>query len=208
MKNIFIFFGIIVFMVSSCKSKEEKANELIKAELFKTLYDFSSYEPIETIIDSAFTSIYTDSTILTHAYIIKGCIDRLDNYISEINSTRSSMDIWGDSYSSYSTRRYNDAKEKFETTLEKANTDVKKMNESMLLIKGKIEKFEPSYIGFQAKHKFRCKSKGGNFTIGNYLYIIDDKFDKIISVIDLDDDENEEMKKIIDEAKEFEVSDQ
>jgi hypothetical protein len=208
MKNIFIFLGIIVFVVSSCKSREEKANELIKAELFKTLYDFSSYEPIETIIDSAFTSIYTDSTILTHAYIIKGCIDRLDKYISEINSARSSMDIWGDSYSSYSRRKYNDALEKFETNLEKAKTVMKKMNESMLFIKGRIDKFETSHIGFQAKHKFRCKSKGGNFTIGNYLYIIDEKFEKIISVIDLDDDDNEEMKKIIDEAKEFEVTDE
>lgn len=43
-----------IFILSGCKSKEEKALEIIKNEMFKTLYDFESYQPIETKIDSAF----------------------------------------------------------------------------------------------------------------------------------------------------------
>ena len=38
-------------MLVGCQSREEKAAELIKQEMFKTLYDFESYEPIETKID-------------------------------------------------------------------------------------------------------------------------------------------------------------
>ncbi len=58
---------LIAVIFTACQSKEEKLNKLIKDDLFKTLYDFESYEPIETIIDSAFTSIYRDSTILYSA---------------------------------------------------------------------------------------------------------------------------------------------
>lgn len=43
-----------IFILSGCKSKEEKALEIIKNEMFKTLYDFESYQPIETKVDSAF----------------------------------------------------------------------------------------------------------------------------------------------------------
>ena len=50
-------FLFVFLLLCSCQSREEKVAELIKQEMFKTLYDFESYEPIETKIDSAFTSI-------------------------------------------------------------------------------------------------------------------------------------------------------
>lgn len=203
MKSKFLLIGIIVLIFTSCKSREEKANELIKADLYKTLYDYSSYEPIETVIDSAFTSIYRDSTILSYAYILQACLDKSNEYLDEIKDAQSSMDIWGDSYSAYSRRKYNEAKEKFESNLEKAKFYMQKMDETMPLIKEEIDNFKPSFCGFQAKHKFRCKTKGGNFTIGNYLYIIDEKFEKILSTNDLDDEDNERIMSLIDEAKEY-----
>ena len=62
-----LFFGLLFVQ---CKSKEDKANELIKDYMFKNLYDFESYQPIETTIDSAFHTIYNDSTALYYAYSI------------------------------------------------------------------------------------------------------------------------------------------
>lgn len=203
MKNKFLLFGIIVLIFTSYKSREEKVNELIKADLYKTLYDFSSYEPIETIIDSAFTSIYRDSTILNYAYILQACLDISNEYLDEIKDAQSTMDIWGDSYSAYSRRKYSEAKEKFDSNFEKAKFYMQKMDETMPLIKEEIDNFKPSFCGFQAKHKFRCKTKGGNFTIGNYLYVIDDKFEKILSTNDIDDDDNERIISLINEAKEY-----
>ena len=63
MKTLLFIVASATILLSGCKSKEEKANELIKDDMFKVLYDFASYEPIETNIDSAFTSVYTDSII-------------------------------------------------------------------------------------------------------------------------------------------------
>lgn len=70
MKKI-LFLATVVLVMTGCKSREEKAAELIKQEMFKTLYDFESYEPIEIKIDSAFTSIYTDTLALMYANEVK-----------------------------------------------------------------------------------------------------------------------------------------
>lgn len=47
MKQFIFAFSICVFILSSCQSKKDKAKELIKDDIYKTLHDFSSYEPVE-----------------------------------------------------------------------------------------------------------------------------------------------------------------
>ncbi len=201
MNKKILLFGIIALLFVACKSREEKANELIKAELNKMLYDFSSYEPIETIVDSAFTSIYRDSTILSYAYKVQAYFELYKEQITEGNSEISTAEIWSDSYSSYGRRKFNEAREKAQTSLDKAKFYAQKMEEEKTLLKAEIDKFEPSFCGYQAKHKFRCKTKGGNFTIADYLYIIDEKFEKVLSVNDLDNEDFEKIKELIDEIK-------
>ena len=68
-------------------------------------------------------------------------------------------------------------------------------------MKEEIEKHEPSFIGFQAKHRFRTRTRGGNFTIGDYIFIIDPKFQEILSVRDLDDEDERRIRRIISEAR-------
>ena len=120
MKTLLFIVVSATMLLSGCKSKEEKANELIKDDMFKVLYDFASYEPIETNIDSAFTSVYTDSIITRHAYFIKIAIEKADEYLDEMKDARKTMEIWSDGYSSYSNSRYYEAKNKFNENLEKA----------------------------------------------------------------------------------------
>ena len=112
MKTLLFIDVSATMLLSGCKSKEEKANELIKDDMFKVLYDFASYEPIETNIDSAFTSVYTDSIITRHAYFIKIAIEKADEYLDEMKDARKTMEIWSDGYSSYSNSRYYEAKTK------------------------------------------------------------------------------------------------
>ena len=45
MKTLLFIVVSATMLLSGCKSKEEKANELIKDDMFKVLYDFASYEP-------------------------------------------------------------------------------------------------------------------------------------------------------------------
>ena len=71
MKKIIIFL-LISITFFSCQSKEEKAIKLIQNELSKTLYDYESYSPIETIVTEAKQNIYNDTTFWRQANFIFG----------------------------------------------------------------------------------------------------------------------------------------
>lgn len=66
MKRI-LFLIFISFCLLGCKSKEEKAEELIKKSLFQSLYDFDSYSPIETIVKEAYEIPKNDSALFNIA---------------------------------------------------------------------------------------------------------------------------------------------
>ena len=50
MKKFPVLLLLLSFAIVGCKSNEEKAADLIKKELSKSLFDFESYSPIETTV--------------------------------------------------------------------------------------------------------------------------------------------------------------
>lgn len=207
MKKILLWLPIIVLTIlSGCKSKEEKAIEMIKKEMFKTLYDYESYQPIETTVDSAFYSPYTDSTILSHGYVIKELLSEANKNLEEIKEAHTSMEIWSDSYSSYGLTKYYDAKEKMSSALEKGNLYIKYMNIEGDSIRMLSKDIKSTFYGWKVTHKFRCKTKGGNSTIGNYVYIFDKKIEHIIYKEDTEDEDLINTKSLIKECLEKEVA--
>lgn len=204
MKKIFISACILLCTItlSSCKSKEEKALEIIKNEMFKTLYDFESYEPIETRIDSSFSSLYTDTTVLGHGYMIAALLSQSDEYIDKMKDAKSTMEIWGDSYSSYSRNRYNEAKKEFDENLNKAMLVLDLIKLQSDSIRSIANNYVSEFNGWKVSHKFRCKTKGGNPTIGDYIYIFDKDMKSIIYKEDIDNDDLNKVKKLIKEAVE------
>lgn len=199
MKN-YIVFSAICLCLFGCKSREEKATELIKQEMFKTLYNFESYEPIETKLDSAFTSIYTDSIIKSYAYIARTFLDDVQENLDKIKDAQNTMEIWSDSYSSLGRSKYNEASDDFDKRLDKTKQYMKVVNSYMDSIKIKSANFKSEFYGWKATHKFRCKTKGGNFDLGNYTYVFDRKMNSIIYKEDIDDESNDKIKGLIDEA--------
>lgn len=202
MKTLLFIVASTAILLSGCKSKEEKANELIKDNMFKVLYDFASYEPIETKIDSAFTTVYTDTIITAHAYFIKIGIEKADKYLDEMKDARQTMEIWSNGYSSYSNSRFYEAKNKFNENLEKAKACTNIILLHSDSIKDRARFIKKDFCGWKATHKFRCKTKGGSPDIGNYEYIFDKDLKSIINKVDLDDEDYIKIKKLIDEALE------
>ena len=191
---------IVSLLLFGCQNREEKAAELIKQEMFKTLYNFESYEPIETKIDSAFTSIYTDSVIKSYAYIAKALLDDVEENLDKIKDDQSTMEIWSDSYSSLGRRKYNEALKNYGERLNKTKRYMEVVNNYMDSIKIISSNFKPEFYGWKASHKFRCKNKGGHFDLGNYIYVFDKKMNSIIYKEDIDDNSNNKIRNIIDEA--------
>lgn len=197
-KALYIALSALIFV--GCKSREEKAAELIKQDMFKTLYDFESYEPIETKIDSAFTSIYTDTLALLYANGANIIFENMDNAKTEYENARSTMEIWSDSYTSLGRDKFNEAKQVVDNYLPQIDKALNQIEETYANIRNRNDKIGRSFIGWQAKHKFRCKTKGGNFDIGNYLYVFDRNFSRIISVNDLDNKDTHQLSEIINDA--------
>lgn len=195
---LFILLSVVLF--SGCKSREEKVAELIKQDMFKTLYDFESYEPIETKIDSAFTSIYTDSTIIAYAYIARHFLDDVQDDLEKVKEAQRTAKIWSDSYSSYGRSEYEKAYNESKEYLEKVNSNMSIVNNYVDSIKAASSNFVNEFCGWKATHRFRCKTKGGNFDLGDYIYIFDKDLKRIIHKEDANDDSNSKIKSLIDEA--------
>lgn len=68
MKQIFLILSIVPFLFGCVQTREQRGAEIAKSEMMKRLYDADSYEPIETHIDSAYTSIYTDLAVIRAAH--------------------------------------------------------------------------------------------------------------------------------------------
>lgn len=193
----------ICLSFSQCKSKEDKANELIKDYMFKNLYDFESYQPIETKIDSAFHTIYNDTTAMYYAYSMILSKEKQKDLESDYESIKTSIDIWCDSYSYYSSYSYKKCQECREQALENLRkrmfwmARVESYRDSIV---GLSDTLQDSFIGWQVTHDFRCKTKGGNPDIGHYVFVMDKDLKTIIAKKDLSDDDEKEMKSIIDES--------
>ena len=202
MKKIIFITLSAIFVLSGCKSKEDKALEVIKNQMFQTLYDFESYQPIETKIDSAFLSIYTDSAIIRHGYIINELLEKVNKAFDEINEYKNSMEIWSDSYSCYGIKKFYEAEEKYGEKIEEAKLYSKMINAESDTIKLLAQNITPDFYGWKVAHKFRCKTKGGNSEIGNYIYYFDKKIKNIIYQEDIDNEDLIRAKEFIKESLE------
>lgn len=203
---LFLTFAIIPFIFVSCKSKEEKAAELIKSELSKTLYDIDSYEPIETTVSEAKLTAYNDSTCFSLAMLIAATTDLASDAMKEAESAREHMDIWGPpTYysSSYSDRKYREYKDKAADKAQEALTYISLVKTFGVALEDSIKNLDDKkVIGWEAKHRFRCKTRGGQYSIGDYRYIISPDFKTVLFREDMDDDDYKNARDVIEAAQE------
>ncbi|KAF5046571.1 hypothetical protein DSECCO2_469360 [anaerobic digester metagenome] len=180
---------LFVIVISSCSSKEKKAEKLIKQDLFESLFDYSSYEPIKTDkLDSAFTSIYTDSIIQLNSTLFKVVFDKSQDLKEEIDEGLSNMRLWSDSYSSYGRSKFIDAKNDTESKIEEFGIYSGKADSLREIVKSHIKSFNPKFIGYKTIHKFRSKNRGGNFGLSSVEYVFDPKINSIIRQEIINDD--------------------
>lgn len=201
MKKASILLLFLPLVMVGCKSKEEKAAELIKSELSKTLYDFDSYSPIETIVTEAKQSVYTDTALWSTANALLYSFNLVTDYLEEAEDAKERMDIWGSPTrysSSYSDEQYYKYRNEWSENIEKATVSmelVKIMAQSLKDTLPTVD--EERIIGWEVQHRFRCKTKGGLSTIGDYRYVVDKDFKKILIFEDTDDEDYEIIRELI-----------
>ena len=208
MKKLFYFLAavIVAVTVTSCKSKEEKAAELIKQKLSHVLYDFGSYEPIETVVTEAKHIPINDSACVNKALDAITYHELAVEYAKDGKSALETMCIWGSPsrYStSYSDNRYYESKYEFVDAVKKANTCIKKYNSSIDDLKIMMKNTNPSEtVGYNVEHTFRCKTMGGFWSIRHYRFIVDKKIKKIIFYVDEKDEVSDFIESVQNNTKE------
>ena len=194
----YLVISLIAILLVSCQSKEEKAAEYIKNELSKTLYDFDSYQPIETNVTVAKMTMYNDSACWRMAAEIACYIKESSEWLEEAKSEKKDMDIWGPpTYysSSYSDDQYYFYKKLYEDHLSNAEFMLKLSERVVAELKERIAELDTAkVIGWEVKHRFRCKTKGGNSTIADYRYVLDKDFKNTILQEDIDDEDDKSIR--------------
>lgn len=187
MKRIYYILTLAVFvpfLFASCKSKEDKAAELIKTELSKTLYDFDSYQPIETIVKEAKNTAYNDSLCWAKAAVLSVGMEQYIEKTHEATQSVERAQIWGaPTYysSSYSDRKFYKYMEEGRSNMVEANLAAMVCNGLADSLNGMIQSLDTTnIIGWEVQHSFRCKTRGGNPEIAHYRYVIDKKFKRVL----------------------------
>ena len=188
MKKFFYFLAavIVAVTITSCKSKEEKAAELIKQELSHVLYDFESYDPIVTLVTEAKHIPINDVACINKALTAVEQSERVDKYVESVNSARKKMNYWGAPTkfsSSYSDNKYYESKNDYIYAMKIANIYINRYNSIIDDLDTMMKNTNPSEtIGYNVEHGFRCRTKGGLWTIAHYRFVTDKNFERIIFI--------------------------
>lgn len=201
---------MIPLIITSCKSKEDKAADLVKNELSKTLYDFESYEPIETKVSEAYQTAYNDTTCFRMAMGIVYVMDKTSKAFDEAKDAREHAEIWGPpTYysSSYSDSQYRKYRDKAQEKTDEALRGYDLFKTMSAALEDSIKTLDnKKLIGWEIKHRFRCKTKGGQNTIADYRYVVDPDFKVVYFCEDSDDDDYKHANEIIEAALKGELS--
>ena len=197
MKKFIFVFTIALVLISCGKSPEEKANELIKIEVIKTLYKPDTYNPVETKLDSAF-SPSCDPELLKKMHEIFIMVPQMMQLKNELDDAQSSMAMWSNSQTDIGTNEYNKAKQKYENLSSQLESLQLKGTKIVQEVRSMMSQ-SPKFIGFMATHNYRADNNAGNTLIGNEIFIIDPEFKKVLFRCDA-----EEYNQIQAELKELE----
>lgn len=191
MKKVSVLALLLVLLVS-CSSNEDKANRLIKKEMKKTLFIADSYEPVETQLDSAFAP-FDNPELFERMFDFFQYSEELEEVKLDIKHAKSSMSIWSESYSSlgesqFVKNEYEEARREYEQAVarEKTLTDIM-MNKATKL--KKMLESPSEFIGYKAVHSYRAKNNAGQVLLGKNIFFFDPEIEHVLAQYDMESSE-------------------
>lgn len=188
--NKILFGSLLIMLFVSCnKSPEEKANVLIEVDVKKTLYHPESYDPAETLLDSAFTP-FDDPLFYEKTLQLLKIGMSIVEFEENMKQAQHSMSHYsGLPYqTAYDKLSYQEAKDDYDNN---AQNKINAENKARMLadeLKSRLNK-EKQFIGFKARHRYRASNNAGQIVFGEMKYLFDKDFQQIIASYDMDGDE-------------------
>lgn len=197
-KNVFLGLAALAFVACSV-SPEKKAASIVEKAVKASLYHPNSYDPIETVVDSAFAPMddpdFFEKTLKLYEIGIE-----MEDCDSEMKHAKSSMAIWSNPYDAFSRNEYNEAKEEYENYVAKMETLQKKGEKLGEELKGIAEQGR-SFIGWKVTHSYRAQNNAGQTLIGETVFILDPDMTQILAGYDTDDSDYKNVQMMYDMMK-------
>ena len=162
-----LLYGLLILM-SACSSPEKKAKKLIKNELYLTINDFKSYEPVSfSGLDSLFSTYEMDSNYIKNEKLkitlkeySKVCEQRFQENRNDII---------------YSSRGGEWAKDISIVVVNIVfeGSWYQKTHDTI------IKNFKPKFIGYKMTHKYRAKNAIGGTSIDERIFYFDPMLTKL-----------------------------
>lgn len=185
MKKFILPIALLCFFACS-PTPQEKAESLIKNATLKALYFPESYDPIETVLDSAFTPYQDPSFVNAILEINKKGVE-LEGLEAKMKRAKSDMTIWSGPYmTSYARNQYNEAKKEYESAQSQIDVLTARIQKMAEDLRPQVEK-APEFIGFQAHHTYRAKNNSGETLIGDVYFILNKELDQIMAIWEKDE---------------------
>lgn len=183
-KNVFLGLAALAFVACSV-SPEKKAASIVEKAVKASLYHPNSYDPIETVVDSAFAPMddpdFFEKTLKLYEIGIE-----MEDCDREMKHAKSSMAIWSNPHSAFSRNEYNEAKEEYETCVAKMETLQKKGKKLDEKLKDIAEQGR-NFIGWKVTHSYRAQNNAGQTLIGESVFILDPEMTQVLAEYDTDD---------------------
>lgn len=183
LKTILVL-STVALLVMSCKSREEKALETIKAEMYKTLSDFDSYQPIETTFDSLENNVYGDTSNIEKVKKIYDLTHNANYIYEEYQNAINKCDYWA----KFTVDLAKEKKAEYKKIVDKCSELLQDYTEHIDSEKTKFKngnlKEKGEFYGWRVTQKFRAKIKGGESSIFTYTYLMDKECEIIYTYMD------------------------
>lgn len=204
MNKILFTTAILSLLAVSCKSPEEKANALIEEDVKKMLYYAESYDPVETVVDSAFTPfdspIFYDKAIQSYQFC-----KTIAELKHKMKSEKISMFIHRDGpyQSALDKDNYQEAKNKYN----EYDKQIKSLEMKIAVLANELIAMlneEEVFIGYKVYHRYRAKNRAGEICFDNMEYMFNKDLDQIVASYDMDNNEYKAIEYIYNHLIEIE----
>lgn len=211
MKKVLLFFISLTLLTScSVKTNEEKARELIEAQVKSSLIKPESYEFAQIKLDSCFSDSQYNPEAIAFAMNVAKLYKEYKEYASDAERAESSMTIYAPSYG-YQSAHDKQQQKKYKVEMQKAQRKVADTKEEIIQLyrdnKKLFRDFESGkheFIGWMAVLGYRAETAGGLKTMGEGLFYLNKDLTEVTNHLTEDDMKEMQSADLDDLKYEFE----
>ncbi len=180
--KVFLYLTSVLSLCACQKSIEKQAQDAVKNELHKNLYYFDSYEPLETTVDSAFSTPENNPDVRELMKIVSEQGNQAKEFATELEDAERTIASLSDAreLGASFAYDYNEAVKNKVYVETKIKRNLKEAWGDMLKLSEYFAQTNSNFIGWRVTHTYRAKTRGGDPSIGHEVYIFSKDFKNLL----------------------------